>query len=237
MPAPRFVIEQSWWICSELVRRHPDHVVYEMHPGGGLYDILAVRPARELGQGDATILINRGGTVRVAFHRSEHIPDQADVAHSSAALAQPSAHSLVKMLESVARLQVTAPAPPSAPRALAFRLASTALTALLNDRSEWDWRQVFHDTSGHSAGVLDYLEDFPTAKADVRTVELEPWDQGVPQAHYWALLRDEEPAAVVSTEGVLHLREGSRIDLERAYASRGRNMHRLVSDVLISHLL
>lgn len=29
--AHRFAIAQSWWIASELVRRHPELVVYEMH--------------------------------------------------------------------------------------------------------------------------------------------------------------------------------------------------------------
>ena len=33
-PAQRFVNAQSWWIAAELVRRHPELVVYEMHPGG-----------------------------------------------------------------------------------------------------------------------------------------------------------------------------------------------------------
>ncbi|WP_454116041.1 TY-Chap2 family putative peptide chaperone [Microbacterium aurum] len=39
-PATRFVIAQSWWIASELVRRHPDLVIHESHPGGGMYDCL-----------------------------------------------------------------------------------------------------------------------------------------------------------------------------------------------------
>ncbi|MEX0153488.1 hypothetical protein [Microbacterium sp. LMI1-1-1.1] len=237
VPAQRFVIEQSWWVCSELVRRHPDHVVYETHPGGGLYDILLVRPARNLRDRDATILINRGGTVRVSFHRTDNSIDQIDVCHSAAALAQPSAHSLVKMLESAARLEVTAKAPSSTPRSLAFRMASTALTALLNERGTWDWRQIFCDTSGEVPAVLNYLEAFPSARAEVGNVELEPWDWGVPEAHYWALLRDGEPAAVVSTEGVLHLRDGSRVELASAYASRDRNIHRLVSDFILARVL
>lgn len=237
VPAQRFVIEQSWWLCSELVRRHPDHVAYEMHPGGGLYDILLVRPARDLRDRDATILINRANTVRVSFHRTDNSIDQIDVCHSTAALAQQSAHKLVKMLESAARLEVTAKAPSSTPRSLASRMASTTLTASLNERGTWDWRQVVCDTSGEVPTVRDYLEAFPSAKAEVGNVKLEPWDWGVPEAHYWALRRDGEPAAVVSTEGVLHLRDGSRVELTRAYASRDRNIHRLVSDFILAKVL
>ncbi|MGD4206363.1 hypothetical protein QT666_22610, partial [Xanthomonas citri pv. citri] len=40
--ANRFAIAQSWWLASELVRRHPELMIYEMHPGGGQYDVLCV---------------------------------------------------------------------------------------------------------------------------------------------------------------------------------------------------
>ena len=61
-PAQRFVIAQSWWIASELVRRHPQLVVHEMHPGGGQYDVLAVfAPPHDKAR--TIVMLNRAGTV------------------------------------------------------------------------------------------------------------------------------------------------------------------------------
>lgn len=31
----------SWSLSAQLVRRHPRLRIYEMHPGGGLYDCLS----------------------------------------------------------------------------------------------------------------------------------------------------------------------------------------------------
>jgi hypothetical protein len=235
IPAPRFLIEQSWWLGAELVRRHPDHVIYEMHPGGGMSDVLSVRPARELAHGDAKIMINRGGTVRVAFHRTDNSVDEVDVCHSSAPLGTQDPHAVLKALESAARLPPSTRAPASTPRSLAFRLASATLTALLNDRHSWDWRQVFHDSSGTDSIVRPYLEEFPTAEAEARDVPLEPWDWGQSEAHYWALLRNGDPAAIMSAQGTVHLRNGVR-DVAHAYAARGRNIHRVAGDLILSHL-
>lgn len=234
-PAPRFLIEQTWWLAAELVRRHPDHVIYEMHPGGGLGDVLMVRPSRDLREGDARIMINRGGTIRVVFHRNDNSLDQIDVCHSAEALAEQNPHTLVKKMEAAARLASLGQAPASTPRSLAFRLASVALTSLLNDRNSWDWRQVFHDASGDDPPVLPYLRGFPGARAEAREVSLEPWDWGHPESHYWAVLRDEEPLALVSAEGSLHFPD-ARVDLSDAYASRGRNMHRVVGDFILARL-
>lgn len=234
-PAPRFLIEQSWWLCAELVRRHPDHVIYEMHPGGGLGDVLMVRPSRDLRDGDAKITVNRGGMIRVDFHRSDNSLDQVDVRHSAGALGEQNPHALVKEVEAVARLSSLGQAPASTSRSLAFRFASATLTSLLNDRHSWDWRQVFHDTSGDEPHVLPYLDGFPGAKAEARALVGEPWDGGHPESHYWALLREGKPLAIVSAEGSLHF-PNSRVDLADAYAARGRNMHRVTGDFILTIL-
>lgn len=235
-PASRFHLEQSWWICSELVRRHPDHIVYEMHPAGGSADVLVVRPARKLRDGDGMVQINRGGTIRVEIHRDNNNPDWIDVGHSAVSIAERNPHALVKELESVARMGDVTTAPSSTPRSLVFRFASTVLTSLLNDRHSWDWRQSYLDSSGLLFDVPPrFIDRFPSASEEARRVEFEPWDWRIRQAHFWALLRDDEPIAMVSTEGRLHFR-GRVHELYPQYVARRRNIHALASDMLLSHL-
>jgi hypothetical protein len=38
---PQLIETGSWTISAQLVRRHPHLRIYEMHPGGGVYDCLA----------------------------------------------------------------------------------------------------------------------------------------------------------------------------------------------------
>jgi len=64
----RFPIAQSWWIASELVRRHPELIVSEEHPGG-IYDLLSVTSPEQSSRGSGPspmeyrVMLNRPGTV------------------------------------------------------------------------------------------------------------------------------------------------------------------------------
>lgn len=230
-PAPRFHIEQSWWIASEIVRRNPDRTLYEMHPGGGLGDELAVVPARELREGDRRIRINRGGTIRVDVHHDDNSHEDIAVATSAQMLGAENPHEVVKILESAARINPVRKARPGTPRSLAFRFVSTALTMLLNDRHRWDCRSIVRDSSGDDAGVLPHLARFPLAQRDSGDLQLEGWEYGRVEAHYWALLRGAEPICLVSTEGRLY-RGDSVLDLSDDIESNGRPMLTLVCHVL-----
>ncbi|MFC7532489.1 hypothetical protein [Actinoplanes sp. GCM10030250] len=64
MPPMRFVIMQSWWLATRLVRRHPDLTVIETHPGGGQYDRLSLVRGQE-----NLININRAGSIRLRVRR------------------------------------------------------------------------------------------------------------------------------------------------------------------------
>src|SRR3954452_23380250 len=57
----RTVIEAaSWGLAVTLVRRHPELAIKREYPGGGQYDVLALRSGR-----GCTIMLNREGTIQV----------------------------------------------------------------------------------------------------------------------------------------------------------------------------
>ena len=57
----RTVIEAaSWNLASTMSRRHPELVIRREHPGGGQYDVLALRSGR-----GCVLMLNREGTVQV----------------------------------------------------------------------------------------------------------------------------------------------------------------------------
>lgn len=231
-PAERFVIAQSWWLASELVRRHPQLLVHEMHPGGGMYDVLALyTPPYDAGA--TQIMLNRAGTIQV-HHISGDPHNDVLLGTWADLLAADDPHWMVKNIEDAARLRLAKKAPASTPRALSFRFISAALSATINDRHVWDARNEFIDSSSSypgSAEVNGYLDAFPAVRDDLRTTPSIPGEWHEPESHYWAILRDQKPVAIVSIEGRVYCRD-RRYDLARAYSEQNRQMLPLIITVL-----
>jgi len=204
-PAYRRVIAESWWVASELVARHPDHVVYEMHLAGGSYDCLAVRLPTS---SDASMIVNRVGSIqvltaglRVAWHE---------------ALAAASPHDVVKRIERAAGLELRGKRPPTSPRTLSYRVIAAFLELQVNDRFFWDARCEFLDSADGDAEELNgYLARFPAAQAALSATPRLGLPHE-PESHFWALLRNGEPVAIVSIEGNLYL-DGDVIELMPVY--------------------
>lgn len=218
--AYRFAIAQSWWLASELVRRHPHLIAYEMHPGGGMYDVLCVTDPRAavVDQATPSIMLNRVGTIQVHAHGDTFmIGTWADVLEAN------SPHVMVKELEAAIGLTAPAKSPASTPRALAYRFFATVLNTTINDRHHWDVRCEYSDTSGYGGGRDGYLKKFPAIEQvlrDTPTLNL----PGEPESHYWALLRNQEPLLIVSMEGKLYRRTGQTTDLMHAYQKHRRRI-------------
>jgi hypothetical protein len=201
-PAARFEIERSWWIAAELVRRHPELAVLELHPGGGLGDVLSIRTTSAgAGTSSTDIWINRGGSIRVHTHRSDASTETVDVGTLSQAFERDDPHDVVKAIEHAARLELSRHAPPSTPRALSVRVFAAFLTMSLNDRHRWDVRNEVQDDS-YGVSRRGYVQRFAGAEAalrDAATIGL-PEE---PHTQAWALLRDDEPVALMLASGVL----------------------------------
>jgi hypothetical protein len=234
-PAQRFILAQSWWVGAELVRRHPELILHESHPGGGQYDVLA---AFTLPYGKALthVMLNRAGTMQVHLLDGHNgAPEVTRIGTWAEALSAQSPHEMVKRIEHAAQLATTTKASKSAPRALAYRFIATLLTMTVNDRHVWDARNDFIDTSGDEwwpgdPEVHGFTDGFPGAREDFpSTPEIGLWQE--PNSHFWALLRDEIPVALVSIEGRVY-RKGVRLDLAHEYAANGRRMLPLVASIL-----
>lgn len=209
-PADRFVVAQSWWIASELIRRHPGLFVHESHPGGGMYDCLTLLTAEAF---KPLVQINRAGSIQVC--------DDPDFSvRWDEVMRASSPHAVVKQIEAAAGLQPPARTPASTRKSLAYRFIAAALNATVNDRHEWDARNEFIDTADWWPGDAElhgYLEQFPQAIDELKsTPPIGLWHE--PQSHFWALLRAGKPVALVSIEGKVYLRDRV-IDLYSSHAS------------------
>lgn len=233
-PAQRFVLAQSWWIAAELVRRHPELLVHEMHPGGGQYDVLAVFAPPHDAAG-ARVMLNRAGGMQVHTHDGHNgVPDISLIGTWADAFSARSPHAVIKQIEDVAQLNALTKAPSSTPRALAYRFIATLLTMAVNDRHHWDARNEFIDSSGDwwpgDPEINGFTDAFPEAQRDFAfTPEIGVWHE--PESHFWAVLRDQIPVAVVSIEGRVY-RQDRHFDLVDEYANHGRRMLSVVTSAL-----
>ncbi|MET4639586.1 hypothetical protein [Mycetocola sp. 2940] len=216
-PAERHIIAESWWIISELAARHPEYLAWEMHPGGGMYDCLALLKPGE----SPVVQLNRAGSL--------HVSTKSDFRLSwESVFANPSPHGPVKAIEEAAGLPLNGPRPASTHRTLAYRLIAKLLSMQLHDRHYWDARNEFLDSSDWDAEELrGYLDYFPMAAVAARSASRLGL-HSEPQSHFWAILRDDTPIAVVSIEGVLY-RKGRAFDLMDEYQAAGKSITGVVA--------
>lgn len=220
-PESRFVVAQSWWIASELVRRHPGAVIAETHPGDGMYDVLRVQLSREP---QIHVMLNRVGAVQL---RSDTTYGAIASWHEVFAARNP--HAIVKDVEDAAGLPLRSKAPPSTRRGLAYSVIAALLGALVNDRDRWDCRTAFSSPWGQWDKPQPNLAAFPSA-----TRPAEP-DYDDPQV--WAILRDGDAVAMMSPEeGAVHFQTGQSLDLMKAYTTSRRRIP-LVAGAMLDRLL
>lgn len=233
-PPMKSIIMESWWIASELVRRRPELIVYEMHPGGGMYDVLSValpsvfKPGAPFDQ-HPQVMLNRTGSLQV-HHVGEDNGGHAMLGSWADVLAEPDPHGWVKLIENTAGFTPSKKAPPTTPRSLAYRVMAEALSMLRHDRRTWDVRNDFHDSSEESPRN-NYLSEFPLAQNDFGIVtRLGIYSE--PQSHFWALLRNGKPVAIISIDGWFYVSD-NRFNLMEEYKLNHRKIIPTVAKLLI----
>ena len=136
--------------------------------------------------------------------------------------------------EDVAQLGSTTKAPASSPRSLAYRFIASLLTVTVNDRHVWDARNEFIDSSGDwwpgDHEVNHFTDVFPEVRRDFVFVPAIGLGHE-PASHFWAILRDQLPVAIVSIEGRVY-RQDRHYDVAEEYVANGRRMLPLVASVL-----
>jgi len=218
---PTVIEAASWRLTTALARRHPELVVRREHPGGGQYDVLALRSGR-----GCVILLNREGTVQVDSRNDSAAVSWEPMPWDE--VTRRDVREVVALLESAAGLPPVDRAPASTPRVLVYRvLSALASLQLLADPVDITMGAI--DTSGYGAGPADWLEDYPeiedrVASANTATDE--------PRFAYWrAATRDLQVAFDTTTSDTWSLTD-SRINLATTYDRVGRSMPRLLAAVL-----
>lgn len=208
-PAQRLLLAQSWWVASEILRRHPelalrgdDHLSY----------LTILDPRANTGR----VVVNPG-TVHV-FNGDTH----ETIGDGSLAMTTAMPREFIRHIETAAQLGSPTSAPPSTAQTLTFRVICAALTAQVNDNRLWDCRNEVADAD-HELYFRGWLDQFPEARHSIASVRLECWELGVPERHYWALTRDERPVALLSVEGILY-RQDRSFDLVTEYERLGRKL-------------
>ena len=226
MPASRFIIAQSWWIASELVRRHPKLGLAETHPCSGMYDCLSLFATD--GKHRTTLIdLNRVGSTHIHVN-PDFEPLTWEEVHETT-----DPHESIRRIEAGTGLKRPSPTPPTSPAALSYRVIARVLASMVNEKDPWDVRNEQLDSSISEGKPRGYVAGFPRA-AELAKVP-HPGDVWAPGYQYWALLRAEQPVAILDTSGRVFLPD-KQYDLNQLYKQGGRSIteliHRTLGEVL-----
>jgi hypothetical protein len=223
----RFVLMQSWMLATKVIRRHPELWLIETHPGDGQYDCLTLIRIEP----KVNISINRNGSIHASGTAGGTGAPQEAMFGSDAETSE-----LVVQLERATGLGSPHRTPESTPAVLTFRVIEQIMTTTLNSRHRWDVRNVFLDSSGMAgtAVVEKYLDPFPIAAK--RAGHRRPDDLlGVPQYRFWAVLRDDQPVAIMDTDGNVYVGDQVK-SLPALYRAHARRLTPTVNAALVSIL-
>lgn len=221
-PARRFVLAQSWWVASEIARRHPELLVIETHPFGGQYDCL-------------DLIDPRGPTTAVRLNRPGSLHAAGAVATWDDVLGSDDAHDAIRRLEASAGLAPPSSTPATSVRTVTYRVLARVLTSVVDDRYAWDARNGRVDSDEGDPLDRPELAAFPTVVSALRN--LRPNDLlGQPAYRFWLLLRGADAVAVLDTDGLLHQRDRDPLALMPIYRASGRRLTATVGAAL-GHLL
>lgn len=228
MIADRFTLQQSWWLLSELCRRHPEMVMDRfVHDEGG--PVLMARRGGDLEHRVAVMCDLHTG---VQIHM---LPGPGTVPWEEVfASAHP--HHLLKHIEQHSLLGVPRSAPATTPRTLTYRLAARLLALRLDDRHDWSIEPVdLHEVARDREDAEELLAGFPTAVLDVeeKMRHLQDHPAGLEQALasvpcLWRIVRDVETVALLDTDGFVHARPAALVRTMDLYRERGRDLDRVL---------
>jgi hypothetical protein len=212
----------SWWIASELVRRHPHLFLVEHHPVDGFYDSLGIVDLHA-NKGQVLVDINRPGSVHV------HSAPDFDPLSLVESMGAHSAHDSIKRIEEAARWTAQA-SPKTTARSLTYSVIARVLAAMVIDRHVWDVRSEMNDSILDDDPANGHLKEFPLGQFLSMTLPSigvlgEPW------VHVWALTKDGKPVAILDTAGRVVTVSGLR-ELLPLYRHHNCSLTRVIADAL-----
>ncbi|MGM1028972.1 MAG: hypothetical protein ACQEWM_03755 [Actinomycetota bacterium] len=230
MTADRFKLQQSWWLASELGRRHQGVWVERFISAQSGPVLAAYHP-----DGAAKVYFDLQHGVRVHLAGS-----QAEWGWESVFSAM-GAHDLLKRIEASSGLGTPRRAPATSAQSLVYRLIARLLAVHVDAPRPWvpvpvevqpmvrglaepsdDALLAGFDTVHDD--ILNHRADGAARFDDVQTVGIRPW--------LWAMTRDVETAFMLDTDGYVHTRAVGVRSLLKLYDELGRDIDRLAVHVL-----
>ena len=222
-PSTKLQVAHSWWIVSELARRHPHLFIVEHHPMDGFYNSLGLVDLKSQSK-QIVVDVNRPGSV--------HVHDGAAFAPIglTEALSFDDAHEVVKRVEIAARWGEPKTTPKTTARTLTYRVIARVLASMVNDRHQWDVVTEWNDGSWSDSSSNGHFASIPLADYLLHTgptvgVFGEPW------VHFWALQRDGQTVALLDTAGRVATASGLR-ELLPSYRHYNGSLTRVIADAL-----
>ncbi|WP_344019567.1 hypothetical protein [Pseudonocardia kongjuensis] len=216
---------QSWWIASQLVRRHPELTIIETKPEFTAHDNLAlVDSIAAPCSRDAVLEIDRNGSLGRSSEPESPSMTWREVFEAG------DPFELLTRLEVTAGLTPPTETPRSGRKAVSYRLISRLLSTTLNDRRPLQVRSGYLQTFQMGSGCWPQLGDFPGVAEKLRDVRLDDVD-GQAGYRFWMLEHDRLLVAVLDTDACLYLADGSSTDVYKRYRRTG-SVTRTLGDAL-----
>ncbi|QCR20287.1 TY-Chap2 family putative peptide chaperone [Agrococcus sp. SGAir0287] len=236
MIADRFLLQQAWWILSELCRRHErtvmDRFVHEQHGGVLLAKRIGKAAEPETNVGVAANLVDG---IRIMQRSGSTLIPWAEVFEAG------DAHAIVRHIERISPLGPVESAPSTTHRTLVYRLAARILASRLDDRHDWSIEPLDAAAAIQGERTIASLGEavtLPTVRADLEhqrqsfaTTTAFASDHPVFVPHLWVVRRDVDVAMVLDTDGFVHTRSRGLVPVERIYEEHGRDLDRVLHAV------
>ncbi|MBI5160055.1 MAG: hypothetical protein HY996_01315 [Micrococcales bacterium] len=203
----RLIEERSWWLASQLTRHDPELRVHQMHPGGGMYDVLRIyRSPRDetSGMPSDVIDLNRNGGIHI-----HDTPENRRISWEEVILVKDPAEA-VNELE---RLRGWSPTDAvESPASLVYRVCARILLRTLADDRPWDITMGYLDADDADAGYHFDVSRFPSAAAATSHLRESDW---LAWSRWWVARLNGSPVLVMHDAGTAHNRDGDSMDLLR----------------------
>lgn len=232
--ADRFALQQSWWLASEIARRHGNLQISRV--GDDTYQGILLVHDGSMGRriqfdlpGGAAWQNKAGEVERMSWIDVFEADDP---------------HAAVKRLERESGLGIPESAAETNLRTIVYRVAAALLAAKLDDRHSWQIVPAPLVTSGVEADEsLAMLRRFAStgpqidyAYADMAELYDHATALGTtPRWHetFWTVLRDVEPVMILDEAGYAHLDGGVQINLLALYRGLGREVAAVAGVILM----
>ena len=212
----------SWRLVTETARRAPSRLrIYEMHPGGGQYDCLALYTIDQ----ELIAYLNRCGrfTPWATLRDKGVAPESAEAWDIWREVRND--HKPVELVDGICKrigLAVPAKLPSSTAPILVYRFIAEFLSWTVCQPQNWECRSGFLDSSGWGGGVREQLfETFDEARTRLECREKYDLSEN-PAYRFWFILREGEPVLCLETTGIVWNLNGESMELLRAYRKEKR---------------